>query len=62
MIFCFAPQDIFIEMRSSGKITDMKIRQKKNDDGSFAVSVKLDCDLYEGEKAEISLANKERNK
>lgn len=51
--------DIFIEMRSEGKITDMKIRQKKNDDGSFTVSVKLDCDLYEGEKAEISLVSPE---
>ncbi|MBQ1243001.1 MAG: hypothetical protein IIX98_01365, partial [Clostridia bacterium] len=49
--------DIFIEFRSSGKITDMKIRQKKNDDGSFTVSVKLEADLYEGEKAEISLVS-----
>lgn len=47
--------EIFLEMRSEGKITDMKIRQKKNDDGSFTVSVKLDGDFYEGEKAEISL-------
>ena len=47
--------DIFIEMRSEGKISDMKIRQFRNDDGSFTVTVKLEADLYEGEKAEISL-------
>ena len=49
--------DIYVEFRSSGKITDMKIRQKKNDDGSFTVSVNLEADLYEGEKAEISLVS-----
>lgn len=49
--------DIFVEFRSSGKITDMKIRQKKNDDGSFTVSVSLEAELYEGEKAEISLVS-----
>ena len=49
--------DIFIELRSDGKITDMKIRQRKNDDGSFVVSVKVEADLYEGEKAEMSLVS-----
>ena len=49
--------DIFIELRSDGKITDMKIRQKRNADGSFTVSVSLECDLYEGEKAEMSLVS-----
>ena len=47
--------DIYLEMRSEGKITDMKIRQKKNDDGSFNVTVNLEAELYDGEKAEISL-------
>ncbi len=47
--------EIFLEMRSEGKITDMKIRQKKNEDGSFTVSVKLKGEFYEGERAEISL-------
>lgn len=51
--------DVFIEMRSEGKITDMKIRQNKNDDGSFTVRVKLEGDFYEGEKAEISLLSPE---
>ena len=47
--------DIYLEMRSEGKIEEMKIRQHKNEDGSFTVSVKLDGDFYEGEKAEITL-------
>ena len=47
--------DIYLEMRSAGKIEEMKIRQKKNDDGSFTVTVKLDGDFNENEKAEISL-------
>ena len=49
--------DIYLEMRSAGKIEEMKIRQKKNDDGSFTVTVKLDGDFLEAEKAEISLVS-----
>ncbi|MBQ7861531.1 MAG: glycoside hydrolase family 2 protein [Clostridia bacterium] len=49
--------DIYLEMRSEGKIEEMKIRQQKNEDGSFTVSVKLDGDFYEGEKAEITLTS-----
>ncbi len=49
--------DIYLEIRNEGKITDMKIRQKKNEDKSFTVSVKLEGDFYEGEKAEISLVS-----
>lgn len=49
--------DIFIEFRSEGKINDMKIRQFRNDDGSFTVTVKLEAELYDGEKAEISLVS-----
>lgn len=50
---------IYLEMRSEGRIEEMKIRQRKNDDGSFTVSVKLEGDFYEGEKAEISLISPE---
>ena len=49
--------DIYLEMRSEGKIEEMKIRQQKNDDGSFTVTVKLDGDFYEGENAEITLTS-----
>lgn len=47
--------EIYLEMRSEGRIEDMKIRQHRNDDGSFTVTVKLEGDFYEGESAEISL-------
>ncbi len=50
---------IYLEMRSEGKIEDMKIRQKKNDDGSFTVTVSLDGDFCEDEKAEITLTSPE---
>lgn len=49
--------EIFLEMRSEGKITDMKIRQRKNDDGSFTVSVKLEGEFNEGENAQLSLVS-----
>ena len=45
--------DIYLEMRSEGKIQEMKIRQKKNDDGSFTVTVKVDGE----EKIDELIAN-----
>ncbi len=51
--------ELYLEMRNEGRIEDMKIRQKKNDDGSFTVTVKLEGDFYEDEKAEISLISPE---
>lgn len=47
--------DIYLEIRNEGKITDMKIRQKKNEDGSFTVKVNVEGDFYEGEKVTVSL-------
>lgn len=47
--------EIYLEARSEGKILDMKLRQKRNEDKSFTVSVKIDQELYEGEKTVISL-------
>ncbi len=49
--------EIYLEMRNEGRIEDMKIRQRRNDDGSFTVTVKLEGDFYEGESAEIILAS-----
>ena len=49
--------DIYLEMRSAGKIEEMKIRQQKNEDGSFTVTVKLDGDFLEDERAEIILTS-----
>ena len=51
--------EIYLEMRSTGKIEDMKIRQKKNEDGSFTVSVKTEGCFLENEKLELELVSPE---
>lgn len=51
--------EIYLEERSEGKITDMKLRQRKNEDKSFTVTVKIDAELYEGEKTVICLLSPE---
>ena len=53
--------DIFVEMRNEGKISDMKIRQTKNENDTFTVTVNLEAELYEGEIAEISLIDPKGN-
>ena len=47
--------DIYIEMRNSGKITDFHVRQKRNEDSSFTVTVETEAELKKSEKIEIEL-------
>ncbi|MGN1444115.1 MAG: glycosyl hydrolase 2 galactose-binding domain-containing protein [Acutalibacteraceae bacterium] len=47
--------DIYLELKNCGKITDLKIRQKKNKDASFTVSAETEAELKNGETIEIEL-------
>lgn len=53
--------EIFIEMRSEGKLTDLKIRQRKNDDNSFSVLVSVEGDFHEKEKTELILISPDKS-
>lgn len=47
--------DIFIEMRNCGKINDFKVRQRKNQDNSFTVSVEVAAEVKDCETVEIEI-------
>lgn len=47
--------DIFIEMRSSGKIDDFHVRQRRNEDASFTVTAQVQAERNDGEEVEIAL-------
>ena len=47
--------DIFLEMRNSGKINDLNIRQKKNSDSSFIVTAEVKTEQKDSENIEIEI-------